>query len=256
MRGLQVGIEAIQGVAQTVLIQRHGLGAHIEGHDLGSLGGFADVALVDVIAQVQHEIEVLLRHVAIGCVVSIGPILAGHKGESQLLGASTWRRSRLGASHGAENAAALELVPVVSSRLQPGNFDVNRVAPIGARRDFALLHDLLHALVRGDLPAHGDVLGLHASAIEGIDGEASPQHHAIGQRVARGHAERKRPAPNLDLRCDLRRLRHLGRSASVARGHGAARSHAQPAQESATVKGWREDIRGGDLVEFSDFHVI
>ena len=79
MRRLQVLVRAIEGVAITVLRERADLRA-VGGAGVAARGvELAGTVLVDVVAEVHHEAQVLLGHVAVRRVVAVLVLLAGAK---------------------------------------------------------------------------------------------------------------------------------------------------------------------------------
>ena len=91
----------------------------------------APAVLVDVVAQVDDQVEVVLRHLLVGGEQALLVVLAGGEGEPQLLRA---RRSGAGSGAGAADRAGRvagpEPVPVPAVRPQPVDLDVDRVAQL------------------------------------------------------------------------------------------------------------------------------
>ncbi len=86
VHALQVGVLFIQRVAITVLVQRARFAGVVLAHMVAAPRG-----LVDVIAEKNHEIEVLARHVAIGAEIALFVLLAGRERETQALAGGAGR---------------------------------------------------------------------------------------------------------------------------------------------------------------------
>ncbi len=81
VRGHQVRVGLEQGVAQPVVLQRHRL-AVVVGREravgvVAVVAGGVDGVLVQVVAQVEDDVHVVLGKVAVGGVVAVGVGLAG-----------------------------------------------------------------------------------------------------------------------------------------------------------------------------------
>ena len=173
--------------------------------------------LVDVVAEEQHQVEILLRHVLVGGVEAHLEVLARGEREADPLGRVSLRDERAGAPDRAPLATHLELVPVPAAGLQAVDVDVHRVREVGIREGHAAAHDAAHVFVGRHVPVHGDAHGIDAAAAvrgERLDGQPRPQHDAVGQRIARGDAERERVGRE-------RRRHFLGERLQRARGDEA-----------------------------------
>ena len=127
-----------------------------------------------------------------------------------------------------------------------GFMELQRIAevadPINERvrhyREFIhALDDAAHRVILGDFPAHRD--GVRPEVPE----QPRPEHHAVGPRIARGHAERERigreGGPRNDLRARRRKLRNaeggegLQEAAAVGHANRIPGSIRQPSTENA-----------------------
>lgn len=194
--GDEVGVEAVQGVAVAVLHEVHRLGPQLGGDgDVAHASHGVDGVLVDVVAQVQDQIDVLLGEVPVGGVEALEPRLAGDEGEVQLPGAAVRRGRGAGAADRAEHSARAEAVVVVPVRLESGDLHVDGVGELGHRAGPSPAYDGPEAVVAGDLPLHVDGVRRHAAAAvgrEGLGGETGPQYDPVRPRVAGRHAEGER----------------------------------------------------------------
>ena len=92
----------------------------------------------------------------------------------------------------------------------------------------------------GNLPAHRHRLRGHAAAVQGIRREAGPEHEAVGDRIARGDAERERVGGK--ARLPVRNLRAQGRRERRG-GHGAGRFEEPPAGQPGALI-WPVELPG------------
>src|SRR4030095_9106018 len=112
--GLQVGVGLVERVAPPVAIE---------------VGGFRTAMLadrriprrrlVDVVAQVDDEVEIVALEVVIGRVVAVLPVLAGGEGEAEPRGNGGRVGRGAGTTDGRDLRAGAEAVPVGSPRLEP-----------------------------------------------------------------------------------------------------------------------------------------
>ena len=89
--------------------------------------------LVDVIAEVHHQVEVFLGHVLIRGVQAGLEVLARRDGEAKPIDGGLRARKRARAADRAQLVARAELIPVPRVRLEAGDFDVNRMGPLWRR---------------------------------------------------------------------------------------------------------------------------
>ena len=187
MGALQVGVGLVLGVPQPVALEGDGLLAGV-----GAGGGRVGLALVLVVAEVQHDVGLVVGEVAVGGEVAglvVGAAGEGHRERGRHLALS---RGRAGATDRAEVPVDLEAVPVLPPGPQPVDLDVDGVGVGGAGPDGAAVDGATHLRVVGDLPLHLDVASRHAAPPVGgerLDGQAGPQDDARGGRVAGGDAE-------------------------------------------------------------------
>nr|BFE57740.1 hypothetical protein GCM10020063_022660 [Dactylosporangium thailandense] len=177
MRGLQGRIALVLRVPRPVVGQRDEL---VEVRRLRrrvvAVGEAAvRVVLVDVVAEVQHDVEVLSGHAGVGRPVAVLEVLAVDDGEAQ--GAAVLPRPRGGlrAAGGAEGAEGAEAVGVLAAGLQAARVDVHGVRELGLRVRRAGADHLAEPVVEGDLPLDLDRLVRQARAQQ-----AGPQDDAVG----------------------------------------------------------------------------
>jgi hypothetical protein len=89
--GLQQRIAFVQRIAVAVVLQGAGRAQRLGTGQAFGLGGLG--VLVDVVAQKQHQVRLVLHHGTPGGVVAVLPALAGGKGQAQPLHRRTgcWR---------------------------------------------------------------------------------------------------------------------------------------------------------------------
>jgi hypothetical protein len=116
--------------------------------------------LVDVVADVHHEVQSLTSHVSIGCVVATLPMLTRSKGKPHAGGRGVSGRRSLGTPGGAGVGSVLEAVIVARSgrELDTCTFDasvnVYRVGELRVGSGRAATDDRGEVCVRSDLPAN------------------------------------------------------------------------------------------------------
>ena len=186
VRGAQVGIAFVLSVAGAVLVQRLRHAAQVRAHHITGVAAF-----VNVVTHKQHQVQVLLRDLAVRGENPLLKMLAGGQHHAQRRHFVLRRRGGAGAAHRAGGRAAGETVPIVARGLQALGLQVHAHAALrrGHRRP------LPHAFAQGLIGKHlakyrqrprfmGRVSVLHQ--------QAGPQHHAVGARLATGHTQRKR----------------------------------------------------------------
>ena len=226
---LKIGIAPVEGVADPVLLQLRRLGAELCGHrHVPRPAGGSDPVLVDVVAEVHDDVEVLLGEPAIGGVVAGLPVLARGEGERERTQRCARCRCRLGSTDGAHVVAGAEPIEVLAPRLESVHLDVHGMSELPWRDGGPGRHDARHRLVRGDLPVDLHGAGPHpAVELQRARREPGPEHDAIRARVARGDAERERVGARRS-RCP----RDPGRQLRQAERRGRA---GRELQESAAV---------------------
>src|SRR5262249_2607233 len=188
VRGLKVGVALVQRVTDAVFVERRRLARAVRPDVVRAPGGF-----VDVIADVDDQIEVVLAHVAIRDEVALLELLAGGEGEAETVAVSAGGRRGPRTTDPAHLASGAEPVPVPARGLELIDFDADRVRPRGRCGRDAPLDDLAHSIVGGHLPLDGDRVGWHAAAGRGgRRSEARPEHHTVWKGIAGGHTKRER----------------------------------------------------------------
>ncbi len=138
VRPLQVAVGLVERVAQPELVERDGLVGVLRGQldAADAAGRRVDAVLVRVVAEEDDEVEVLLRHVGVGVVEALLPLLARGVGEGHPVEAPVGcgRGARPGGRRGP--VAGGEPVPVLAAGLEAAHVDVHRVRQI-SRRDRA-----------------------------------------------------------------------------------------------------------------------
>ena len=127
VRGLEVRIRLVDRVAQAIVLERERLGGVMR-----SDAAHAPL-LINVVADVHDQIEVVGRQRAVGRVVPVLVHLAASDRELELAErrATLGRRAR--APDRALRFAAFEPVPVVACGIQARDLDVHRVRPVRGR---------------------------------------------------------------------------------------------------------------------------
>ena len=128
MRCLQIGVEFIKRVLQTIAIKRHRRLAKL-GRQLHAANAAFGVnaELVGVIAQKNHEIQIFARHVAVSRIKPVAPILTRSYRKSQFVNSRARRRSGARAPNRTGMIAHDKTIKVESRGPQTFDFDVNRV---------------------------------------------------------------------------------------------------------------------------------
>jgi hypothetical protein len=120
--GLEVAVGLVQGVADPVASQVGRLAANMAAGQVAP-----GRVLIEVVAQVQDHVTVVLGQVPIGGVVAALEVLAGHHGQVQAAQGAARVRAGPGAADPAEVAAGPEPVPVVAARVEAVHLDVDGV---------------------------------------------------------------------------------------------------------------------------------
>ncbi len=194
MRRLQVRVGAVLRVAVTVVVERDRLEAVELPHATVAPG-----VLVDVVAERQHQVGPVVRHVAIGREESLFVVRAGrerelHRGD---------RHAGGGAGHGAPGGGLVapdpEPVEILPTRLQPVHDHVHGVREVRARPGHALLRDVRESGILGDFPGHLEDGLAEIGRVERFRRESRPDDETVRSRVARGDAELERVVGEADL---------------------------------------------------------
>jgi competence protein ComEC len=190
---LQIGVGAIEGVALAVALEGHGLGPD----DLAD-GVLLGRVLVDVVAEMDDDVDILLRHVPVGREVPVLPVLAGREREPDAVDVGGRGGRGAGPPDGALPRAGAEAVPVRPRRAQPVDLDVDGVGAQRRRVDGVAGADLREALVFGQLVDDADRFGRHpAAGRERIGRQPRPDHDAVVGGIAGGDAQGERRAREL-----------------------------------------------------------
>jgi hypothetical protein len=222
--GLEVGIGLVLRVAVAVVLERDDLRTGVRAHVAARDRVFVRAVLVDVVAEVDDEVEILARHVPVGRVVAVLVLLAG--GEREVQRVRRTGRSGLRPAHRADLAAGTEAVEVLGAGPQAIELDVDAVAPLGSGLVLAAAHDAPEAVVERDLPVHVHIAVRHAAAAQRGGREPGPQHRAVRRRIAGGHAERERIADEPRRRLARSRERRLAGGGREARRPGGGQEFA------------------------------
>ena len=135
VRGLQVRVAFVLGVALAVLRQGLGLPAAVLAHHELRVG-----ALVDVVAHKQHEVQRLLGNLLMRNVLAVLVMLARGQGDAQLLHIGVGSGCGAGVAHAAEGVALAEAVPIVGGGLQVLQMHMHAVASAGISHHVHFLH--------------------------------------------------------------------------------------------------------------------
>jgi hypothetical protein len=176
----QVLVVPVLAVAEAVVRQaRAGLVS-----DVPADPAFVRCALVNIVAQVEDKVQVVLGHVLIGSEESLFVVLTRGECEAQSLGHGPRRRHRARATDATGCVAATESIPVPVIRLQVLHQHVDRMSQVGLGDHRALVDDMLHLVVAGHFPVHIDVLVGHAAVRLLVLGrQARPDHDRIIARI-------------------------------------------------------------------------
>ena len=232
VHGLQIGVELVERVPQPI-------GAQVDGLSLEALRrrnaapGRADpiAVLVGVVAEVEHQIEIVLQHVPIGGVVAARPVLAGREREAELT-----RRAR--GPRGAVRKWPIATLLAAGSRTDrssrdpgssPSTSTWTECASSGGRDGRPARDDVPHAAVARDAPADGDGAPAEARGVRPAPAPAastarcrpasgspeatpsvnglSPKRRAANRLVAREQRQRQAGASTPDQVCRRNRRR-------------------------------------------------
>ncbi len=201
--------------------------------------------IVDVIAEMDDEIEIVARRDVAEAAPVTRPVTGtGQHREADFIDVRGRRGARAADDRTVPERA--EAVVVSGRRLQAGDVDFHRPVAIRVRCLPAAPDDVPEFDVRGDDPAHRNFRGARRDF-----GDARPDDHAVGHRIAAGHAVRERkPCAGRKVEPGRRReavvklanevIRRSGVRFASDQGRGRA-ERAQGFQEFAT--GWRHGGR-------------
>ena len=194
MRALQRGVALVLRVPVAVvrqrgeLVQAHPLRRHVRAAGQPP----ARVVLVDVVAEVQHHVEVLGGQPVVRGPVAVLPVLAVDHPDAQPHRVRPRRRGGAGASDRADQPAGAEAVGVLPAGLQAAHVDVHRVRPLRPGERDAAADRVPEGRVGRHLPLHRDRAGRHRARVVRVADQPGPQHHGVRERVAAGDAEPER----------------------------------------------------------------
>ena len=191
----------MQGVAEPVALQvdglRRRLGVPLADELVRAVAIGAVAVLVDVVAHVQHEVQVVAHgDAAVGPEITAGVVAARHEGEAQRMGG----RGVVGRGTGAADVAGLtgggEAVPVLRIGRQAVDVDLHGVIRRGVGPGPARPHHAAEVGVQRDLPHDGERRA--ESAARGGHGRpgrggAGPDDDGVGEGVTAGHAVAEDP---------------------------------------------------------------
>jgi hypothetical protein len=197
---LEVRVGAVEGVVASIVLQGHRLGGPLGAHETA-----APARLINVVPEVQEQIQLVRRHVAVGGEVTLGVVLAGADADTHPRRQIAGGGRRAQPADGARGVGVVEAVPVVPPRLQADGLHVHGMAPFRRRIGGAGGCERTKAQILGDLPAHRHRVRRHAAAGgEGFRREPGPKHAAVGAGIAGGDAEGERIGLEAVLRAGRR----------------------------------------------------
>ena len=152
VRGAQMRIAAVPGVAQAVLVERHALAGVMLAHRIPR------AALVDVVAEVQHEVDAARHHVAPGVVEALLVMLAARRADAQPVRHVAGRCGGPGTPDGAQRVAGAEPIEIRAAGSQSRDLEMDGVGFVGEGDRAAASQASRERLVLGDLPAQFEVV--------------------------------------------------------------------------------------------------
>ena len=147
---------------------------------------------VDVVAQMQHQIQILFGHMIVSCEVAAFKMLARRESELQFLrhDAHGWHCASL--TDPTHCITRLKAIPVPRVWLQAREFNVDRMPQLRRGQFCARLRDLLKSFVCRDFPFHFVAFRLHSATVDRINRQTRPQHNSIAGGISRGNSQLKR----------------------------------------------------------------
>lgn len=200
--GAQIGVGLVEAVPQPVVLQRDRLPVVVGGEPAvgvvaGAAGG-VDGVLVEVVAEVEDDVDVLLGEVLVRGEVAVVVRLAGDGGQAQRAVAGAAGGRGAGPADGAGPRSGAEAVVEDAVGVEALDLDVDAVVELRVGGDRSAPHDAGEALVTGELPAHlHPVPGQSAAGLVRARCESRPQQDRVGKRVAGGDAEGERVVADL-----------------------------------------------------------
>ena len=182
---LQVGVQAILRVTPAIVFEGVQLTAKVLARTIVRTG-----ALVDVIAQMDHEVEVTGEHVPERGEVAVLVVLARNKREVEPVEILARCNRGPRPTSRTDFRSGPKLIPVPPSRLEPIDLDVNRMRQRGICRRRAALDDLEHVGVGRNTPVDFVVfIRRQSTAVERLGRQPCPEHNAVGPGVPRRHSQ-------------------------------------------------------------------
>ncbi len=194
MCGAQVGVGLVEAVPHAVVLQRDRLpGVVVRQDAVGVLAGAAgggDGVFVEVVAEVEDHVDVLVREVPVGGEVAVVVRLAGDGGQGQRAVAGSAAGCGAGAAGGAGPAAGAEAVVEAPVGVEAVHVHMDAVPELRVGGGGPAPDDPAEAFVAGDLPADLDTPGGQSAVrLVGAGRESRPQQHGVRQRVSGRHPQ-------------------------------------------------------------------
>ena len=183
VQALQIRIAAVLRIAVAIERER---GRRLSVAVRADRGRRAVDRFVDVVAEEQDEVRLLLRQMAIGGEIAVLVVGAGAEAEAQCGDGAAWRRRGGCAAGRAGPRAEKEAVPIGPARLQAAHLAMDRMGESRFGAGKATLHDATERGLLRDLIAD---LAIAAERCLGQRRKARPQHEAIGPRRTGGDTE-------------------------------------------------------------------
>lgn len=188
MGRLQIPVGLLLGVTAAVLAE----GVHLIALVPAYPALLPRRVFVEIVAQAEHHVEILLRQVLVRGEPSLLEARAGGDAEGDRVQRSG-RRCGARAADGGDLSAHPEPVPVRRPGSEPSHVDVDAVRLLGQRLDGPALQNGLEGIVRRDLPFDVHRALRHPAVLEQrFGGEAGPQHDRVRQGVTGGDSEGER----------------------------------------------------------------
>nr|WP_269454127.1 hypothetical protein [Sphingobium sp. CCH11-B1] len=176
MRVGEKGVGAIERVSGAVV----GQGYRFRRAEAAHVRPCPERLLIDIIADLKHDIDILRRHIGICAEPALLPMLAGGKRQPQL---PYMRVDRHGPADPACRSAKMETVEIGPPGGKALYLQMDRTATSDRRRDPAGANDPAEIVVECDLESRRAVL-LRSHY-------PRPEHEAVVRRFARRNAQRK-----------------------------------------------------------------
>ncbi len=191
VQGPQVGVGLVDAVPGAVVGERDDLvGGGVLPYDLARGGEAAGRVLVEVVAEVQHRVQVAAgRQVPVRGEVARLPVGAGDDAEADAAGLRVVGGGGAGAAHGGVDAGGGEAVVVGGGRCQAAYVGLDGVVGRGGGGRGSPRDHRPEVLVGRHFPVHRGVrAAAGAGHRAGLGRDPGPQQDAVRERVAGGHA--------------------------------------------------------------------